>query len=177
MENINVQMPFLKVKKVREDAIIPSKREEDGCYDLFGCFDSKIVFLFPKSILKLSIGFSTSFPKNWIFKVFERGSTGILGIASRAGIIDSGYRGEIFIILNNTSEKLIVFSNYHKDYILDKFKDELGNFKDNFLVYSQKKAVAQAGLIFCPDLKIEEVDKLDDDSLRGDNCLGSTNEK
>jgi len=29
--------------KVKQNAIIPSKREEDGCYDVYACFDEDYI--------------------------------------------------------------------------------------------------------------------------------------
>lgn len=169
-----MQEPFLKVKIVREGAIMPSKREEDGCFDLYGCFDEEAVFLYPGDIKLTPLGIATEFPKNWIVRIFERSSAGSKGISARSGIIDSGYRGEYFTPLNNVSNRLIIISNLSEEEIREKYSSKLDGYEDNILIYPQSKAVAQGALLYTPHVEIEEVNELDDTSERGAGALGSS---
>ena len=104
-------MVNLKVKKFNEKAILPSKRKEDAGYDLYGIFDEDPKFLYPGNIYLIPLGIGTQFPDNLVLYITERSGTGSKGISTRAGVVDSCYRGEIKTPLNNTSDKLIIFSN------------------------------------------------------------------
>lgn len=165
---------YLKVKRLNEKAILPSKRDEDAGYDVYGLFEEDAVFLKPGQIHLVSLGISTEFPNNWVLYITERSGSGSKGISTRAGVIDSGYRGEIKTPLNNTSDKLMVFSNLSLDELKEKYEDKFVGFEENFLIYPQDKAIAQALLLYCPHVQIEEVFELGD-SLRGEGGFGSTN--
>lgn len=170
MENV-----YLKVKRLNQRAILPSKRDEDAGYDVYGLFEDDAVFLKPGQIYLVSLGISTEFPQNWVLYITERSGSGSKGISTRAGVIDSGYRGEIKTPLNNTSDKLIVFTNLNLEDIKKKYEKELVGFQDDkIFIYPQDKAIAQALLLYCPHVDIEEVLELED-SLRGNGGFGSTN--
>jgi dUTP pyrophosphatase len=55
-------------------------------------------------------GLSVVLPNGYWLRLAERGSTAKYGLSLRAGIVDTGYRGEIFVALTNTSDKNIVFN-------------------------------------------------------------------
>ena len=168
-----MEKPYLKVKKVRKEAKLPSKRVEDACFDLYGCFEDEAKFLYPGDIYMVPLGISTEFPKDWVFYIVERSSAGSKGISTRCGVIDSGYRGEIFTPLNNTTKKLIIISNLNIEEIKEKYSKELEKYEENFIIYPQSKAVAQGFLLYCPHVEVEETEELSD-SQRGDGALGST---
>jgi dUTP pyrophosphatase len=169
-----MEKPFLKVKKFKESAIIPSKRKEDAAYDLYGIFDEDFVLLKKSEIKMISTGIGIQIPADWVFYIGERGSTGSKGIARRCGIVDSGYRGEVFIPLNNTSNKDIIFSK-HEGASLAVYCEENNIDEMNVTIYPQSKAIAQAMILYCPHIEVEEVTDLSDDSERGSGSLGSSN--
>jgi dUTP pyrophosphatase len=163
--------PFFKVKKLREEAKIPSKREEDAAYDFYGCFDEHFKLLMPGELTMIPTGLSSEIPKDWVLYLAERGSTGSKGIAKRCGIIDSGFRGEIFVVINNTSNKPVVFAN-HEGPELGVFLEE--NNLDDVTIYPQSKGIAQGMLFYCPHVEVEEVTEMSE-SERGEGALGSSN--
>ena len=169
-----MEIPYLKVKIVRDGALMPSKREEDACYDLYGVFEEEAVFLYPGDIRLTALGIATEFPKNWFFRIFERSSAGSKGISARSGIIDSGYRGEYFTPLNNVSNRLIVISNLPEDKVREKYFEKIKGYEENLLVYPQNKAIAQGTLLYSPHIEIEQVDELDMATIRGAGALGSS---
>jgi len=121
-----MEKPYLKLKTLNKGAKILKKREEDAGYDIYAIFKDEIEFLEPGEIKIFRTGLSIEFPKNWVFLIAERGSTGTKGIAKRSGIIDSGYRGELFIPLNNTTNKIVVF--YKDKKTLERFKNDIKEF-------------------------------------------------
>lgn len=167
-----MQDVYFKVKKLDSSAIVPSKREEDAGYDFYGLFDSDYQILRKNEICMIPTGLSMEFSKNWVLFLAERGSTGSKGISRRCGVVDSGFRGELKIMLNNTSSKIIIFlkEGVHEQEVLD--KENL--IKEDVTFYSQSKAVAQGMLLYCPHVEVEEVDELDQTSQRGDGMLGSS---
>ena len=80
--------------KIREGAVIPSKRDEDSDYDLYACFDEEEFVIPAFSTRLIPTGLISAFDKSLGVKFEERGSnTKWCGIV-QAGVIDSGYRGE-----------------------------------------------------------------------------------
>ncbi|MDA3856095.1 MAG: dUTP pyrophosphatase [Candidatus Woesearchaeota archaeon] len=169
-----MEKPFLKIKLLRENATMPSKRVEDACFDLYGCFDEDPKFSYPGDIYLVPLGISTEFPRDWVFYIVERSGSGSKGISTRAGVIDSGYRGEIKTPLNNTTNKLIIFSEFPDEEIKEKFAEKLKGFEDNYRIYPQSKGIAQGFLLYCPHVDVEEVKELDMNSERGSGGWGST---
>lgn len=114
-------MDTIKFAKVRENAIIPSKNIENAGYDIYGIFEgnedeNRIVK--PHTTKLIPTGIACALPSKYYFQVEERGSTGSKGIKKSAGVIDSGYRGEIFIAITNSTDNYLVFGD--KDsYIAD----------------------------------------------------------
>lgn len=169
-----MEKPYLKMKLVRENAVFPTKRLEDGCYDIYGCFDEEAFFLYPGDIKLIPLGFKTEFPRDWIFRIFERGSSGSKGLAMRCGIIDSGYRGEYFAAANNTSNKLIIITNLNEEEIKEKYAEEIKEYEEKLTLYPQTKAIAQFSLLYVPHIEIEETHELDMNTERGEGALGAS---
>lgn len=168
-----MNQPYLKVKKLRDEAKVPSKREEDAAYDIYGIIENDFEILKPGEIKLMPSGIAVQVPKDWVFFLTERGSTGSKGLARRCGVIDSGFRGEVFTCLNNTSNKSIVFIKNSEEGLED-FLASKNLQKDNVTLYSMSKAVSQAMVLHVPHIEVEEVDELDDNSKRGEGKLGSS---
>ena len=168
-----MEKPYLKVKLLNDRAFLPSKRDEDASFDLYAIHEQDFNILYPGDIQLMKTGIAIEIPKNWVFYIVERSSTGSKGIAKRSGVIDSGYRGEIFVPINNTTNKPIIFAKCD-DEKLDYFLGEKGLKKDNVVIYPTEKAIAQGMLLYSPHVEPEEVDDLDMGSERSDGCLGST---
>ena len=87
--------------KIREGAVIPSKREEDSDYDLYACFEEEEFVIPALSTRLIPTGLVSAFDKSLGVKFEERGSnTKWCGIV-QAGVIDSGYRGEWLCAMYN----------------------------------------------------------------------------
>lgn len=163
----------IKFAKIKQNAIIPQKRIEDAGLDLYACFDEikEDYFSFaPHETRLIPTGIACACDKDYCLIVKERGSTGSKGIAVRAGVIDSGYRGEIFVALTNTTNKpmFIVSPKFGYNEFLPQ----------NILVYDASKAIAQALVIPVPNVNIQEIsyEELKNiTSERRDGSLGSTN--
>ena len=87
--------------RLRPEAIIPSKRDEDSDYDLYACFDGEELVIAPFSCGYVPTGIISAFDSDVGVKFEERGSnTKWCGIV-QAGVIDSGYRGEWLVAIYN----------------------------------------------------------------------------
>jgi dUTP pyrophosphatase len=135
--------------KVKPDAKIPSKRYEDGCYDVYACFEEDFIEIKPGEIKLVPTGIASAFSPKYRFYLRERGSTGVKGMARRAGVIDSGYRNEWIVPINNTTNESIVIAkeSWTKTHVVD----------SNTTFYPYEKAVAQAALEFVPNVFIKEL--------------------
>lgn len=185
----------IKFAKVRQDAIIPSKRNEDMGFDIYACFDEDYIEIKPHETKLISTGIASSCSPDYGFLVFERGSTGSKGIARRCGVIDSGYRNEWFIGLTNTTNKTLYISKIPKERIINRiyngdkvnktwdvlfgnFSSIKNNLERSIEVYPYYKAIAQAIIVPVPETKVEELsyDELKAiKSERGMGALGSSN--
>ena len=86
--------------KVKPNAIIPTKEDENAGYDIYACFDEDYMVIPPHSTKLIPTGIASALSDKYYLQVHERGSTGSKGIKYGAGVIDSSYRGENFICLN-----------------------------------------------------------------------------
>ena len=110
IRDYKIQEVPIKIAKVRENAIIPTKRDEDAGYDIYTCFEEgqHMMFIFEGETVMIPCGIATSFSSEYAIILKERGSTGTIGIAQRSGVIDSGFRGEWRCPITNLSGYPIV---------------------------------------------------------------------
>ena len=165
----------IKFAKVRPDAKIPSKRDEDMGFDIYACFDEDYIVINPHETKLVPTGIASACNSDYGFLIFERGSTGSKGIARRCGVIDSGYRNEWFIGLTNTTDKTMFISKLSEEETYDKhYKYIMGP----SFVYPYSKAIAQALVVPVPRVEVEETsyEELQNiKSERGLGALGSSN--
>ena len=184
--------------KVKPDAKIPTKSRENAGYNIYACFDENF-FVIPRGETKLiSTGLACALSENYYLQLEERGSMGSKGIKRSAGVIDSGYRGEIFVALTNCSEKDILISKLNDSEIeslcvsvcpnKDNTSKKLlylgcsGYFvfpfnEDKTIIHSYNKAICQGIVHIVPNLESREVsyEELKSyESERGNGKLGSS---
>lgn len=98
----------VKIKKLNENAIIPTKGSEKSAgYDLYACID-KSVFIKPHETVKIGTGLAMELPDNTFGAIFARSGISSkrgLAPANKVGVCDSDYRGEYIVALHNHSEK------------------------------------------------------------------------
>lgn len=140
---------FIKFKKLNKNAKIPCYAHPgDAGMDLFS-LENKI--LKPGVRYGFKIGIAVIIPKNYVGLVWDKSGLALNeGLTTLAGVIDSGYRGEIGVVTLNTSRKNI--------------KIEKGQKIAQFLIQPIVSA------------KIKEIDSLDNTS-RGKGGFGSTGKR
>lgn len=102
----------LKIKLLRPDAIIPTRKDGDVGYDLYACTIEKL----DNGLLKVSTGIAVELPAGTWGKIECRSSLGAKGFDIHGGVIDNGYRGPIICILNHhtNSDPLTLISHGDK---------------------------------------------------------------
>lgn len=152
--------------KCSDNAVIPTKRAEDAAFDIYTNI-TEPVYINPHETKMLPTGLVSACSPDYCFILKERGSTGTKGMAQRCGVIDSGYRGEWFIPITNTTDNLICLTDN---------PDEIHN--PYIKVYPTSKAICQAMIVPVPKTVISEI-SLDEinamESERGTGALGSSN--
>lgn len=198
MSTFTLEDNDLVFAKIRPDAIIPTKEDENAGYDIYANFKEDYVVIPPQSTKLIPTGIASAMTDKYYLNVAERGSTGKIGMKYSAGIIDSGYRGEIFIALTNTNINEIIISKLTKEDLIEKYgeKDECGDIhlsygkgkndyaylidRDNeftAIIYPYEKAIAQLIVHEVPKMNIKEVTYdalLKIPSKRGTGALGSS---
>ena len=133
--------------KTKEGAIIPTKRDEDGCYDIYACFDEDEIKINPFTNKLIDSGIATAFDKKWRLAVRERGSNSKSVLMIMSGQVDSGYRGSIFVSLYNANSVPVIIS---------KNVDTLEK-TDDYIKVPYSKAIAQFAMEEVPVLEEKEI--------------------
>mgnify|MGYP006422927151 CR=1 FL=1 len=141
-------MKQLKIKKLNKNAVVPEKVfGGDVGLDLYTVERATIP---PHGVSVISTGLAVSFPLDFYGEVRERSSISTkTPLSIKAGIIDSGYRGEIKIVVLNHG-------------------------KEEFTVESGTK-IAQLIVKKSVDIDVEEVDEFKDRTERSEKGFGSSN--
>lgn len=158
--------------KVKEGAIIPSKRDEDAGFDIYACFDEDYIKLEPFETKLVPTGIACAMSKNYYLQIEERSSTGAKALKKSGGVIDSGYRGEIFVCLYNANPIPAYISKLEYEEIEKKEKKGKG-----FVFFTYKKAIAQGIIHRVSKLNIKEISYKElkaIPSVRREGALGSS---
>lgn len=169
-------LPILVWKKLNGKAIIPTKTNENIGYDIYGIFPPTGTCIAPHTTMMIPTGLAVAICNKDFTLCFDyaliakdRGSTGSIGLHTHCGVIDAGYRGEIFIALCNTTDLPIYISPEVKKSSREEYR----------ILYPMSKAIAQ--LMIVEDIKAASVEA-DNDELwsalcnteRGTGKLGSS---
>ncbi len=99
-------MSELPVKRLREDAVLPSRAYEgDAGLDLAA---SERVQLAPGARALVRTGIAVAIPEGHAGLVLPRSGLAVehgIGMVNAPGLIDSGYRGEVRVVLLNTDRE------------------------------------------------------------------------
>lgn len=137
---------LIKVKKLSEDAILPKyAKADDAGMDFYSNQDTQIL---PNERKLINTGISIAIPKGYVGLIWDKSGIATKhGVKTMAGVIDSGYRGEIKILFHNLS---------NETYLIEK-----------------NKKIAQMLIQPVEQREIVEVEELDNTD-RGTGGFGST---
>ena len=164
--------------KTDELAILPTKRDEDAGFDVYAIQNDEVIVIAPGETKMINTGIRSAFNSNYVLLGRERGSTGSKGLRLGAGVIDSGYRGDIFIPINNTSNKTFVIAPREME---EQSLSELSDWhypREDLVFYPKDKGIGQLilvpiGIPTAEYLSIEDFDNLPAGE-RGTGALGSS---
>ena len=95
----------IQFKKLHPQAVVPTKGTEgSAAYDLYA---TETVYIPIGEIVTIGTGLSLEIPEGWKGEIYSRSGLASKGIIvpNSPGKIDSDYRGEIQVLLLNTSER------------------------------------------------------------------------
>lgn len=173
----SIYYPEVFIAQVRESAIIPSKRDEDAGYDIYANLDNfkreteeGVVYEIECPALQTTLiptGLAVAVPiTHYLNLKHERGSTAVQAMNVLAGVIDSGFRNEMFIALTPLKKSVLITS------AVDKVEEN-----DTHILYPLSKAIAQGTVDLVPKTKLTvltlaELQAID--SKRGMTMLGQS---
>ena len=76
--------------------------KNDAAFDLYSTDEASIP---PRTTLQIHTNISMEIPEGYYGKIETRSSLALKGLFATGGVIDSGYRGEILVILNNLNSR------------------------------------------------------------------------
>ena len=97
-------------KKIRNNAVIPTRaRKWDAGYDLYA---AESLIIAPMERKVVPIGIQIEIPAGYYGRIAPRSGIAVKdGIDVMAGVIDSGYRDEIGVVLVNLNLPQVLFTN------------------------------------------------------------------
>ena len=158
MNNCEKFMQPLKLKKLSELAITPTKNHGDAGYDLYSTEDYTLKPL-ERHLFKTNI--ALEIPEGYYGKICDRsGNAFKKGLHVMAGVIDSIYRGDVGIVLINL--------NFQPEEYLNSLAIMVptGKFTGRSVEIKKHDKVAQIIFRKYEEFEFEEVDELSD-STRG----------
>ena len=97
-------MSVMRVKKVRENAFVPTYGSVEAAgADLYACLEEAVTIQPGKTVF-VPTGLAMEVPKGCAGLIYARSSLGTkrgLAPANKVGVIDSDYRGEVMVALHN----------------------------------------------------------------------------
>ena len=144
----------IRIKKLTSTAQIPFKAHDyDAGFDLHADEDATVK---AGQTILISTGIAMEIPKGFVGLIWDRSSMGVKGIHRFAGVIDSGYRGEVKVWLSNFSYGLKDWPHYHVQYDI-----------------KRGDRIAQLVVQQIPLMRVIEVEELED-SARSCGGFGSS---
>ncbi len=114
----------LKVKKLKEDAKLPTKGHPgDAGIDFYAV--ETVVFPAGKQA-RVHTGVAIEIPEGHVGLIWDKSSVSFnMGLKIMGGVIDAGYRGEIIMNLLNVTDQDVTLEKGHKiaQMIIQKFED------------------------------------------------------
>lgn len=133
-----------------DEVITPSKKPGDAGYDIYAHFSEEYIVIEPHTCKMIPTDLYTAFNQKYVMELWERGSTGTKNIGQRCGVIDSTYRGAIFVPLSNLNEKPILITKETNESVLEALKED-------YILYPYSKAICQALMAYVPEMETHRV--------------------
>jgi len=98
----------LKIKRIHSGAKLPSYGHRgDAGLDLFA---ADAVVLERGQVLDAPTGIKVAIPEGYVGLIWDKSGVSLRGVHRLAGVIDSGYRGEVKVVMVNLSDEPFVIN-------------------------------------------------------------------
>ena len=167
MEEKTEKMEKIYFARKSKEVILPNKEAENEGYDVYAFFEEEELKIEAHQTKLIPTGLFSCVSEDYVLLARERGSTGSIGMKCGAGVIDSGYRGEIFIAITNENNIPLIISKKVQKTV--KGTDEI--------VYPYTKGIAQLLLVPVPKTEVVEISVQELQAIpskRGSGKLGSS---
>ena len=102
----------LKVKRLHADAKLPTRaHHDDAGLDIY-CYET--ITIPPYQTVKVPTGIAYEVPDGYCVFAWDKGSLGSKGLKTLGGVLDSGYRGEMFVPIHNLNNSPYLFEKGDK---------------------------------------------------------------
>jgi len=96
----------LKVKRMHKEAKLPSySHQGDAGLDVFSVVDYTLK---SQEVMAIPTGIQMAIPEGFVGLVWDKSGLSLKGVHRLAGVIDSGYRGEVKVVVVNLSQQPFV---------------------------------------------------------------------
>ncbi len=144
--------------KIRDSAVIPSKKAEDAGYDIYSNFEDDYFVIEAGETRAVPTGIAAAFSSKYYIQIEERSGMAKNGIKKSGGVMDSGYRGEYLILLFNTKKVPFVISKIAESEMADEFEAGGKTYKkSDCFIYPYSKAIAQLVIQEVPVMEEKQV--------------------
>lgn len=135
----------LKIKRIHKDAKLPHYGHKgDAGLDIFSTIDC---VLRKREVKAIPTGIKVAIPEGYVGLIWDKSGVSLEGVHRLAGVVDSGYRGEVKIVMANLSDE----------------------------PFSIEKGMKIAQLLIQPVVEVEVIEVEDLEATpRGENGFGST---
>lgn len=135
----------LKIKKIHKDAKLPHYGHKgDAGLDIFSAI---ACVLRKREVKAIPTGIKVAIPEGYVGLIWDKSGVSLEGVHQLAGVVDSGYRGEVKIVMANLSDE----------------------------PFSIEKGMKIAQLLIQPVVEVEVIEVEDLEATpRGENGFGST---
>lgn len=135
----------IKIKRIQENAKLPAySHSGDAGLDLFSSVD---LVLGAGKVMPVSTGIKMAIPPGYVGLIWDKSGISLEGVHRLAGVVDSGYRGEVRVVMINLGDA----------------------------PFSIEKGMKIAQMLIQPvnSVEVTEVEELED-TTRGEDGFGST---
>lgn len=102
--------PKLVCAQIRESEPYAAPKRQmpgDAGYDLSA---SRYVQVYPDQIVQIPTNIAVEIPEGWVGIILPRGSAAGKGLYVQPGVVDSGYRGEVMVVVRNMTTRVVPVS-------------------------------------------------------------------
>jgi dUTP pyrophosphatase len=102
------ELRFFLTEEARQKGVsFCSPRDGDAGFDIRSC--EEVVIASGEQVL-IKTGLHLAIPRGWVGLIRDRSSMAVRRLYSHGGVIDSGYRGEVLVVLENGGEERQIIS-------------------------------------------------------------------